>query len=112
MAYKISQLRQRIEFQNLSEIPDGQGGAEISWVTYQSCWAKIKPSSAGERVFAQKLQDDYDHEIIIRKTIDHLLPKAADRIKFKDRFFQVKSVHQEDEENWWLVIKAKEGVAS
>ena len=112
MAYKISELRHRIEFQNLSSNPDGQGGSTVAWTTYQSCWAKISETGSQERVFAQKLQDDYDHEIIVRNTLDHLPQKAADRIKFGDRFFQIKTVTFVDERKWWIKIKVKEGVAS
>ena len=112
MEFKVAELRHRVEFQSLASLPDGQGGSTLTWATYQECWAKLEPSSGGERVFAQKLQDDYDHTVTIRNTLDHVPQKAADRIKFGNRLFQIKSIQFLDERKWFIKIKVKEGVAS
>jgi len=110
--YKIQELRHRIDFQSLQKTADGQGGFTSAWVTYQSCWAKIKNASAVERVYGQKLEDNYTHEIIIRNTLDHAIQKASDRILFGTRIFQIDTIQFIDERKWWIKITAMEGVAS
>jgi SPP1 family predicted phage head-tail adaptor len=112
MDIKIAELRHRIQLERLAQTPDGQGGATLAWNLVQECWAKITPKSGIERVFAQKLEDVYDHEIVIRNTLDHLPNKAADRFRYGSRLFQIHSVQYVDERKWWIVIKVKEGVAS
>lgn len=112
VAYKIADLRHRITLQKLTRAPDGQGGSIVSWTDIQSVWAKITPTSAQEKLFAAKLQDEYDHEIIIRNTLDYQINKAADRFIFGTRIFQIKSVQYVDERKWWVKIKVKEGVAT
>jgi SPP1 family predicted phage head-tail adaptor len=112
MDIKIAELRHRIALERLQQTPDGQGGATLEWNLVQECWAKITPKSGAQRVFAQKLEDVYDHEIIIRNTLDHLPQKAADRIRYDDRLFHIHSVQYVDEREWWILIRAREGVAS
>lgn len=112
MDIKIAELRHRIALESLQQTPDGQGGATLAWNLVQECWAKITPKSGAERVFAQKLEDVYDHEILIRNTLDHLPNKAADRIRYGNRLFQIHSVTFVDERQWWILIRVKEGVAS
>jgi SPP1 family predicted phage head-tail adaptor len=110
--YNIAELRHRIEFQRLQKTSDGQGGYEASYTVLQSCWAKIKATSAQERVYAQKLEDIYSHEIIIRNTLDHTPQIASDKIFFNNRYFQIKSIEHIDERKFWLRILVQEGVAS
>lgn len=110
--YNIAQLCNRIELQALTETPDGQGGFTSSWTVVQSHWAKIKTVSAKERVYNQKLEDNYTHEIVIRNTQDYVFPTAKHRILFGTRIFQIHTVEIVDELDFWIVIMAEEGVAS
>lgn len=106
---RIGSLRQRITFQQLDKISDGQGGYTSSWTSVLTVWALIESVGGNERMFAGKLQDDYDKKIIIRNlsSIDTTM-----RVLFEGRYFQIHSIEREEERRWWTIIKAKEGVAS
>lgn len=106
----IGSLRHRIEIQQLSEAAtDGQGGYTAAWSTIHTVWAKVEASTGSERLFAQKIEANYDHKIFIRR-LAGLDSKM--RILFDGRIFQVKSVKREEERLWYVEILAKEGDAS
>lgn len=104
---KIGQLRHRIELQQMSTTPDGQGGHIVSWATIDTLWAYIEPSSGAERLFAQKIEANYDHKIYIR---NYLGINEKMRIFFNNRYFHIKAVMREEERRWYTKILAKEGV--
>lgn len=116
MAAKIKDLRQRIKFQQMTRTSDGQGGWTESWADFTApendgaeLWAEIKPMSASERYFAQKIEMNTTHKITIR-SITGITQEM--RIVFEDRIFQINGIRRENEERWWLLIDAKENVAS
>jgi len=112
MDIRIGELRHRITFERLSRASDGQGGFEIHWVELQSCWAKIENKGARERVFAEKIEENRIFLITIRNTLDHEIEMSMDRIKFGDRFFQIKGIEYVDERRFWIQLTCAEGVAS
>lgn len=109
MDIKIADLRHRITFQSLTRTPDDQGGYTAAWVDFSTVWAKIAPASGLEVVHAQQLEQNYDHEIIIRNLVGI---NSSMRVSFDGRIFQIRSIAREDERRWWMKIKVKEGVAS
>lgn len=109
---KVADLRHRISFQELGSTADGQGGFTAAWTTYRESWADITPKSGIERRFSEKLEDVYDHEVVVRNTLDQQFPKAKDRILFGTRVFQIKSVIIKDELKFFLILKVAEGEAS
>ena len=106
---KIGQLRHRVELQQVSTTPDGQGGHTTSWNTIDTLWAYIEPSNGAERLFAQKIEANYDHKIYIRN-----YPGINEKMRFffNNRYFHVKAVMREEERRWYTKILAKEGVPS
>lgn len=106
---KIADLRHRITFQSLTRTPDDQGGYTSAWTDFATVWAKIDPSSGDERVFAQKIEPNYDHKIYIRNLTGL---STSMRVSFDGRFFQIHSIARKEERRWWIEIKVKEGVAS
>jgi SPP1 family predicted phage head-tail adaptor len=106
---KIAQLRQRITFQSLARTTDGQGGWTETWTDFKTVWAQVTPSSGKERYFAQRIEENITHKITIR-WMEGLT--AEMRINFEGRIFQIHSIRRENEERWFLILDAEEGVGS
>lgn len=106
---KISELNKRIEFQQYSNAPDGQGGAVETWTTFATVWAKIEPVKQGERYFSQQIQPVRTHKIVIRKLVG-LTTKM--RFVHEGRIFQLKGEIIPDERDFYNFIDAVEGEAS
>ena len=105
----IADLRHRIEIQSLVKTADDQGGFVSSWTTLMTIWAKIDNITGQESIFAQRLDANYDHKILIRNAVG-ITPEM--RIVFDNRKFQIHSVVRLGERRFFTEILAKEGVAS
>jgi SPP1 family predicted phage head-tail adaptor len=108
-APSIGQLRQYITIQSPTRTADGSGGWTEGWGNFANAFAAIKPVSARERFFADKLEHNVTHLIVIR-FIAGL--KANMRINFEGRYFLVRGFRYLDETQHWIEIQAEENVAS
>lgn len=109
MGAKIRDLRQRIKFQSLSRTSDDQGGWTEAWTDVAEVWAEVRPVSASERYFSQRIEMNTTHKITIR-WIEDLTSEM--RIVFGTRIFQIHGIRRENEERWFLLIDAEENVGS
>jgi SPP1 family predicted phage head-tail adaptor len=109
LAFKISELRHRIKIQSLTRSSDGQGGWNESWSDFVEVWASIKPSSASERYFSQKIEMNVTHKIVVR-WLDGLTQEM--RIDFEGRIFQIKGIRRQNEQRFFIEIDAQENVGS
>lgn len=112
MAVKIADLKHRITFQQLTNTPDGQGGFTEAWANIASVpevWAKVEPVSASERFFSQQIQPLVTHKVTIRWRNDL---NASMRISHEGRIFQIHGIRSLDEERFWTLIDAQEGVGT
>ena len=98
-------LNKRITLQYPTKVPDGMGGFTTSWVDAATLWAAIWPVSAGEQIQAQAPTMTITHRIRIRFRTGI---RAAWRIKFADRYFNIVSVVDQNMSHRWLDIMAKE----
>lgn len=101
-------LRHKVEIQEMIRISDGGGGYEATWQTVAKVWANIKPLSGNETMAAMQLEDRITHDIVIRYRGG---VTAAQRIKYGDRLFNIRSVINVEERNVWMQLRAEEGVA-
>lgn len=99
-------LRHNVIWQNKVSTPDGGGGFTYTTSDFANTRAFIKPVSTNERFFAQRIESDITHKIYIRYRTD-LSP--AMRIRYGDRYFQVKGLMNIEEQNKWFEISAVEG---
>lgn len=106
----IGKLRDRITIERRIREPDGYGGFTESWTTFATVWAQVKPVSARERMFAQKLEGNITHMIRIR----HLDGVTADmRIGLKGRVLKIAAEPiNVDERGRWLDLTCEEGTGS
>ncbi len=109
MSAKIAELQQRVKFQSLSRTSDGQGGWIETWTDFAEVWAKVKPVSAKERYFSQRIEENISHQITIRWRNDL---NTEMRILYESRIFQLHGIRDEDERHWFTLIDAEEGVGS
>jgi len=105
---KPGTFRHTIIIERGVKTPDGSGGNTIVWGTIKTLRAKISPISGRERVYAQRLEADTTHRIMLRYT-PGILP--SDRINFNGRYFQIRALLNLEEANRFLEISAEEGVA-
>lgn len=102
-------LRHRIKIQVRSQVADGQGGFQETWADHLSVWSNIKPVSATERFFSQKLEQNITHKITIRfnSTIN-----SAMRVLYQGRVFKIEGAFDPDERKRWLQLNCEEGSGS
>jgi SPP1 family predicted phage head-tail adaptor len=101
-------LRQTITFEEKTQIPDGCGGITDGWQKVLTARAQIKPVSGSERYQSMRLEATVTHQLIVRY---NPFIKPWHRIRFGDRYFNIRSILNVEERNRWMIIKAEEGVA-
>lgn len=102
---EISELRHRIVVEQLSNAADNQGGFTTTWTTLATIWAKVEPTKAWERAFAQKVEYQRSHVAWIRHRTDIT---SSMRISFDSRYFQIKGIRRPDEKKFYLVLDLEE----
>ena len=105
---RIGALRHRVTFQFLTRTSDGQGGYSSTWANLPSLptvWAEVKPANTNERFFAQALQYQRTHQVVIRYRAD--LTQEM-RMLYDSRIFQIKSIKRVEERRWFLIIDLEE----
>jgi len=101
----IGELRHRITFQNLTLMPDGQGGSDEVWADAFTVWASVVPKNKSERLFSAQIQYQRTHQIIIRWREG---VSTEQRILFKGRVFQIHAFSNYDERRFFITIDAEE----
>ena len=102
-------LRNKIDFQRESSIPDGAGGTNLIWDDlFVQVPAFIKPVSGNETLHSMRLEARISHKIYIRYMSGI---KPSDRILFDGRPMQIRALINIEERNRWYEISADEGVA-
>ena len=105
---KPGTFRHTIIIERMTKTPDGSGGNTVVWNTHKTLRSKISPISGRERVYAQRLEANVTHRILLRYVSD-ILP--ADRINYNGRYFQIRALLNLEEASRYLEISAEEGVA-
>ena len=102
----IADLNKRITLQYQASTPNGQGGFVKTWVSVTpDLWAGIWPVSAKEVVQDNQTAWIISHRIRIRYRRG---VKVTHRIKYKNRYFNLVSVINPNEDCEWLDLLAKE----
>ena len=105
-------LRHRIAIEADSVTSDGGGGLDKPWATpttVAKVWAAIQPLRGAERLKAQQLEESITHKITIRYRTGI---SPSQRVNFKGRIFNIRSVINVEERNRWLELLCEEGVAT
>lgn len=101
-------LRHRITIQNLISSPDPFTNPD-TWTDVITVWAAVQALSSKEVYEAGALDMKVSHKITIRYPGSSVVIKAGNRIKFKNRLFQLQTgIMNPDERNILLVLLAFE----
>lgn len=101
-------LRHHVTVERLTLTPDGIGGSSSTWATLYKPWAHIEPASGWEKLAGMQLESPITHTIYIRYNANI---KPRDRISFRGRYYNIRSVIDIEERHIWMELKAEEGVA-
>ncbi len=104
----IGELRHQVVLQRRSEVLDAGGGVNLIWLDIADLWAAVTPLGGGESVQAMRLQPVQNFVIRLRYR-DDITP--ADRLLFKQRVLNIRSVRNVSERSQWLECRCEEGVA-
>ena len=102
-------LREPVTFQELVITDIGGGANERSFVDRTpGTKGKFEPLSGGERLYAQRLDAETRNRLTIRYRADIT---ESDRVKVRDRYYNIRHLQNVEFLNRWLVIDLDGGVA-
>lgn len=100
-------LRHLVELHSQSRVPDGAGGGELVWTPYDTqVRAYLKPISATERFYSQRLEHAVTHRLWLRYRTGI---KASHRVVYAGRAMQIRGILNLEEANRWLELTLEEG---
>ncbi|MGQ0671674.1 MAG: phage head closure protein [Hyphomicrobium sp.] len=62
----IGQLDQRLTLESAARVPDGAGGATVTWSTVAEVWAAVRPTGGSETIDSEGLKARITHEVWLR----------------------------------------------
>lgn len=104
----IGGMRHRLVIENPQSTTDNLGGRQTEFQEAGSVWGNLKEKSGKESEFRGKVTDVYTHVLTCRNTT---LITAKSRLKYGNRFFNVKSIINPDGRDRYLEVLLNEGVA-
>jgi len=96
-----------ISIERKTSTDDGYGGRVNVWTELARTRATIEPLSGREQLMAMRLRNPITHRFRFRYRSGLT---GADRIAFRGRTFNIRSVIDEREMNRWLIVVAAEDV--
>jgi SPP1 family predicted phage head-tail adaptor len=102
-------LRHRVALQRKTRAADGAGGFAVTWQTYATVKAQIITKAGRELVIADRLSATQTNRATIRYRAD---VNETDRIVYRGRAYQIRSVVNIEERNKWLELDLERGVAT
>lgn len=99
------ELRHKITIQKLENSQDSFGQPVENWPDVVTVWASVNPIVGKEFFAAETVNSEVTHRIRMRYK-SGITPSM--RVKFKDRFFSIKSVINYQERNIELQLMCRE----
>ena len=108
MSTSIGRLRYQVDLQSATNTRDSGGGLSQSFNSVSKIFADIRPQSGDETFRQGKMQEKLTHNIIIRFKTG---VTTSQRIVYKSRVFNIRSIINVDERDRFLMLKCVEGEA-
>lgn len=105
MVIKIGDLDRRIEVLTQCHGKDSFGGAVGKWITVGRVWAKIQPYQASETIDDDQVKTTQMANITMRF---YAGLTSKNRIKYKDKIYNIQSVSDEETSHRWTVAVVEE----
>ena len=99
------QLTSELALEAMQPVADGMGGYAESWSEVGMVWGRIEPLSTSQKDFGTRLQPEVTHRILLRFRPDI---STAMRLRKAGRIFSLRSIHDPDESERYLVCLASE----
>lgn len=103
-------LRQRVDWQRATDLPDGAGGFVRSWATVMALWAKATPTGGKEALIVGTLQAQQNWRVEIRNRRDP--PTTSDRFVLGGRALNIISIEDTVGDRRMLVALCMTGGAA
>jgi SPP1 family predicted phage head-tail adaptor len=105
----IGGFDRRIVIEQPALIPDGGGGATVTWTTLATVWGRLQAVGGGEAVQGQRQHGATRHRITIRRRTD---VTAAMRANCDGRVFNIRAVVNGGGRSPYTLLECEEGVAT
>jgi SPP1 family predicted phage head-tail adaptor len=111
-AISIADMRTRVTFQVATRASDNQGGSTETWANLSTApvvWGYLAAVSSRERLYAQQIQYQRSHILVIRYRSDITTDM---RFTYNNRTFQVKGIRNPEERKYFSIIDVEENQGS
>ena len=107
----VGELRERVSIERATTVADGSGGQTVTWtaVYARGVWAKVQPVRGREEERLGRLATVDTFLVFLRFGID---VTTLDRIVWRDKTMNVRSVQDREGEREFLTIEAEAGVTT
>jgi len=105
----IGALRHHLTLEQMLRTPDAGGGAALSWVAVTTLWASVEAVGGSEREAADRADARTRYKIRLRYQSG---VTAGMRFRQDTRFFNIRTVQDEEGRRRWLICTCEEGGAS
>ena len=102
---EIGELRHRITIQEKTVVPDGEGGFVDEWIDKKKVWAKVTVVQARQQYEFNSVGVEATHRVEVRGNVK---VDEKQRIKFKDRILEIKTIEDIEERGIRKVITCRE----
>lgn len=109
MPYTLGELKERITLERKTKTRDGAGGATVTWASYATVWALVRPMTGRERESAMRTEARAEYLVVIRNRDDIL---ESDRIGWRGRKLNIAFLKNKGPRTAFLEMEAEIGSAS
>lgn len=108
---RVGELDQRVELQQFTRTPDGQGGFTETWAVVDTVWAQVRALRGSERNHGERLAAEGGYRVVIRYRDD---VNATWRMRWvnRDRLMNIRFPEDNGGRDLYLVLECGSGVAS
>ena len=103
-------LNRRLVLEEAQRVPDGAGGARLSWVARGTLWAEVTPGAGRERAGESVTVSSVGYRIVVRAAPQGAPSRPRPEQRFRDglRLYRIAAVAEADPRGRYLLCIASE----